>query len=62
MDRVHQVVPTLLKPGRTEREIGKDIAEAIIAEGHAMVDFVIVASGPNGEIDGVFGSVRYSAP
>jgi Xaa-Pro aminopeptidase len=48
IDRVHAVVPHLLKPGRTEREIGKDIAEAIVAEGHAMVDFVIVASGPNG--------------
>jgi Xaa-Pro aminopeptidase len=48
IDRVHQMVPSLLKPGRTEREVGKDIAEAIIAEGHAMVDFVIVASGPNG--------------
>jgi Xaa-Pro aminopeptidase len=48
IDRVHQIVPKLLKPGRTEREVGKDIAEAIIAEGHAVVDFVIVASGPNG--------------
>ena len=48
IDRVHQIVPKLLKPGRTEREVGKDIAEAIVAEGHAMVDFVIVASGPNG--------------
>lgn len=48
IDRVHQIVPKLLKPGRTEREVGKDIAEAIVAEGHAVVDFVIVASGPNG--------------
>jgi Xaa-Pro aminopeptidase len=48
IDRVHQIVPKLLKPGRTEREVGKDIAEAIVAEGHARVDFVIVASGPNG--------------
>ncbi len=47
IDRVHQIVPTVLKAGRTEREVGKDIAEAIIAEGHATVDFVIVASGPN---------------
>jgi Xaa-Pro aminopeptidase len=48
IDRVHQIVPRLLKPGRTEREISKEIAEAIVAEGHAMVDFVIVGSGPNG--------------
>jgi Xaa-Pro aminopeptidase len=37
-----------LRPGRTEREVGRDIAEAILAAGHAQVDFVIVASGPNG--------------
>jgi Xaa-Pro aminopeptidase len=37
-----------LRPGRTEREVGKDIAEAILAAGHVTVDFVIVASGPNG--------------
>ena len=36
------------EPGRTEREVGRDIAEAILAEGHARVDFVIVGSGPNG--------------
>ena len=28
--------------------VGRDIADAIITEGHARVDFVIVASGPNG--------------
>jgi Xaa-Pro aminopeptidase len=48
IDRVHQIVPTLLKPGRTEREVAKDISEAIIAEGHVSVDFAIVGSGPNG--------------
>jgi Xaa-Pro aminopeptidase len=48
IDRVHHIVPSVLKAGRTEREVGKDIAEAIMAEGHATVDFVIVASGPNG--------------
>jgi Xaa-Pro aminopeptidase len=48
IDRVHQIVPKLLRPGRTEREVGKDIAEAIVAEGHVTVDFVIVGSGPNG--------------
>lgn len=48
IDRVHERVPALLRPGRTEREVGQDIAEAILEEGHATVDFVIVASGPHG--------------
>ena len=47
IDRVHEQVPELLRPGRTEREVGEDIAEAILAAGHESVDFVIVASGPN---------------
>lgn len=48
IDRVHDQVAALLRPGRTEREVGQDIAELILAAGHATVDFVIVASGPNG--------------
>ncbi len=48
IDRVHARVPGFLRPGRTERQVGADIAEAILAEGHETVDFVIVASGPNG--------------
>jgi Xaa-Pro aminopeptidase len=48
IDRVHALVPELLVPGRTEREVGADIAAAILEAGHASVDFVIVASGPNG--------------
>ena len=47
IDRVHGRVPGWLRAGRTEREVGADIAEAIRAEGHATVEFVIVASGPN---------------
>jgi Xaa-Pro aminopeptidase len=47
IDRVHARVAGWLRAGRTEREVGADIAEAILAEGHASVDFVIVASGPN---------------
>jgi Xaa-Pro aminopeptidase len=47
IDRVHARVPGWLKPGRTERQVGMDIAEAILAEGHTQVDFVIVGSGPN---------------
>ncbi|MEO6823027.1 MAG: M24 family metallopeptidase, partial [Candidatus Nanopelagicales bacterium] len=48
IDLVHEQVPGWLRPGRTEREVGRDIADAIIAEGHIRVDFVIVGSGPNG--------------
>jgi Xaa-Pro aminopeptidase len=48
IDEVHAAVPTWLRPGRTEAEVGRDIAEAIVASGHARVDFVIVAGGPNG--------------
>lgn len=48
IDRVHQQVPQWLRAGRTEREVGRDIADAIVAVGHVRVDFVIVGSGPNG--------------
>ncbi|MQA95543.1 MAG: M24 family metallopeptidase [Streptosporangiales bacterium] len=47
IDRVHAIVPGLLRAGRTENEVARDISEAIVAEGHHTVDFVIVASGPN---------------
>jgi Xaa-Pro aminopeptidase len=47
IDRVHARVPELLRLGRTEAEVGADIAAAIVEEGHARADFVIVASGPN---------------
>jgi Xaa-Pro aminopeptidase len=47
IDAVHARVPELLRPGRTEREVGRDLAELIL-EDHDQVDFVIVASGPNG--------------
>lgn len=47
IDVVHSNMHKWLRPGRTEREVGKDIAEAILTAGHVTVDFVIVASGPN---------------
>ena len=47
IDRVHARVPGWLRPGLTERAVGSMITEAILAEGHATVDFVIVGSGPN---------------
>ena len=48
IDRVHASMGEWLRPGRTEREVGNDIATAIVAAGHVRVDFVIVGSGPNG--------------
>ncbi|HEY9349851.1 MAG TPA: Xaa-Pro peptidase family protein [Acidothermales bacterium] len=47
IDRVHARMGEWLQVGRTERDVGRDIADAIVAEGHERVDFVIVASGPN---------------
>jgi Xaa-Pro aminopeptidase len=48
IDRVHARMGEWLRVGRTEAEIGADIAAAIRAEGHVGVDFTIVGSGPNG--------------
>ncbi len=48
IDRVHAQVPGWLRPGRTEKQVAAVIGEAILAEGHARVDFTIVGSGPNG--------------
>jgi Xaa-Pro aminopeptidase len=48
IDRVHARMGEWLRVGRTEAEVGADIAAAILAEGHVEVDFTIVGSGPNG--------------
>src|SRR6201997_1056843 len=48
IDRVHARVPDFLVPGRTEADVAADIADAIVAEGHSSVAFVIVGSGPHG--------------
>ena len=48
IDRVHARIGEWLRAGRTEREVGRDISDAIVTEGHVRADFVIVASGPNG--------------
>ncbi|MFG1645239.1 M24 family metallopeptidase [Amycolatopsis sp. NPDC049252] len=48
IDRVQARVHEWLRAGRTEAEVGADIAAAIVAEGHVQADFVIVGSGPNG--------------
>jgi Xaa-Pro aminopeptidase len=48
IDRVHARMPAMLRVGRSEAEVGADIARAILEEGHVGVDFTIVGSGPNG--------------
>jgi Xaa-Pro aminopeptidase len=48
IDRVHARVPDFLVPGRTEADVAADIADAIVAEGHSEVAFIIVGSGPHG--------------
>ena len=48
IDRVHARMAEFLKAGRTEAQVGADIAAAIVEEGHSGAAFVIVGSGPNG--------------
>ena len=48
IDRVHRRIGDWLRPGRTEREVARDVAAAILDAGHATCDFVIVGAGPNG--------------
>ncbi|MEV0060992.1 Xaa-Pro peptidase family protein [Nocardia sp. NPDC050718] len=48
IDRVHARMGEFLRPGRTEAEVGADIAAAIVEEGHTEAAFVIVGSGPHG--------------
>jgi Xaa-Pro aminopeptidase len=48
IDDVHAQVPALLRAGRTEHEVARDIANLITDAGHDEVNFVIVGSGPNG--------------
>lgn len=47
IDRVHQRIHEVLRIGRTEAEVGRDI-KAMILEEHDTAEFIIVASGPNG--------------
>lgn len=48
IDRVQRRIGEWLRAGRSENDVAADIAAAIVAEGHARPDFVIVGSGPNG--------------
>jgi Xaa-Pro aminopeptidase len=46
IDAVHRRVPEVLRAGRTEHEVARDLA-GMIREEHDEVSFVIVAAGPN---------------
>jgi Xaa-Pro aminopeptidase len=48
IDRVHSRMGEFLKVGITERMAASAIEDAILEEGHATADFLIVGSGPNG--------------
>lgn len=48
IDRVHARMGEFLKAGRSEAQVGADLAAAIVEEGHSGAAFVIVGSGPNG--------------
>jgi Xaa-Pro aminopeptidase len=48
IDRVHARMGEWLRVGRTEAQIGADVAAAIVAEGHTAAAFVIIGSGPHG--------------
>jgi Xaa-Pro dipeptidase len=48
IDRVHARMGEWLLAGRTEAQVGADVAAAIVAEGHTSAAFVIVGSGPHG--------------
>lgn len=48
IDRVHARMGEWLKPGRTEAQVGADIAAALVDEGHTRAEFIIVGSGPHG--------------
>ncbi|MGH3962671.1 MAG: M24 family metallopeptidase [Pseudonocardiaceae bacterium] len=48
IDRVHARMGEWLRVGRTEAQVGADVAAGIVAEGHTAAAFVIVGSGPHG--------------
>ncbi|MDO5031599.1 Xaa-Pro peptidase family protein [Corynebacterium sp.] len=47
IDAVHEAVPGLLVPGKSEADVATQLRELILRE-HVEVDFIIVGAGPNG--------------
>ena len=62
IDRVHARMGEWLRVGRTEAQVGADVAAAIVEEGHTSAAFVIVGSGPNGASPHHDVSTRVLAP
>jgi Xaa-Pro dipeptidase len=62
IDRVHARMGKWLRVGRTEAQVGADVAAAIVEEGHTSAAFVIVGSGPNGASPHHDVSARVLAP
>ena len=62
IDRVHARMGEWLWVGRTEAQVGADVAAAIVEEGHTSAAFVIVGSGPNGASPHHDVSARVLAP
>jgi Xaa-Pro aminopeptidase len=50
IDQVHAQMGEWLRVGRTEAQVGADVAAAIVAAGHTAAAFVIVGSGPHSAI------------
>ncbi|WP_336249762.1 Xaa-Pro peptidase family protein [Stomatohabitans albus] len=48
IDRVHQRMGEVLKVGRTEKEVAKEIDRMMREEGHSVAEFIIVGAGENG--------------
>lgn len=47
-DAAYEQILRVRFEGRTEREVGADLARLLIEHGHSQVDFTVVGSGPNG--------------
>ncbi|MBO9523204.1 MAG: aminopeptidase P family protein [Nocardioidaceae bacterium] len=48
IDEVHAAIPELIRPGRREVNVARDIGRVMAERGFTSADFVAVASGPNG--------------
>lgn len=47
-DRTYEAILAVRFAGRSETEVGADLAELLRLHGHSQVDFTVVGSGPNG--------------
>jgi len=48
VDRVMLRMGEWLRPGRTEAEVGRAVADAMVEEGHAVCNWTVIGSGPHG--------------